>query len=530
MENLPAIQATLDEWLQLTIAQPLYAAAIAIVVWLLTALLYSIRISGLNKKNIASENARTSAEANLNTAQQQRQQAQTELATLTEQLTQQQQSADAEKLRALASEQQNAQRNQQIAAIIQRLASSFDIGERPVQVIDNLKADDLWQQHDKVISKLIETLRTEQLAKTELEKFYQAEKVKVSETEARLSSLQANLDSQSNLVLTLQQQQNDTQRNLTDTLEKYHTTLARLLPLEQQAEKLANAQIQFDATRYMPIAPVETTPAYNDTVEQPVLDASVKLDEATTKLQNLFKKPEQPPLQIQEDNLITPPQETAQRVVTESSLTDNAKPTAEIIADISEKADSGSVLKGWYNKLTTKKSATPEIVPEPVVEPEPLTRIESVEEIAEKTSKPSALKGLYQKFTTAKPEQPEVVLEPPVTEPAPATNVEPVEENSNTSGLKDLYQKFSPIKPEQPEAAFEPPLAESITETAEKTSNIGQLKGLYQKYTAKKTHEKDLAPESFDNASSSLEDKADQITEKLEQMKNLYGKFFSKNK
>jgi hypothetical protein len=51
---------------------------------------------------------------------------------------------------------------------------------------------------------------------------------------------------------------------------------------------------------------------------------------------------------------------------------------------------------------------------------------------------------------------------------------------------------------------------------------------LYQKYTAKKTHEKDLAPESFDDTSSSLEDRADQITEKLEQLKGLYGKFFSK--
>jgi len=108
---LPVIQATLDEWLQLTIAHPLYAAALAISVWLLTTLFYSIKVAGLNKKNVASEKARTSAETNLNTAQQQLQQAQAELATLTEQLAQQQQATDAEKQRALASEQQHAQRN-----------------------------------------------------------------------------------------------------------------------------------------------------------------------------------------------------------------------------------------------------------------------------------------------------------------------------------------------------------------------------------------------------------------------------------
>jgi hypothetical protein len=498
---LPLIQATLTEWLQLTIDHPLYAAVLVISIWLLTTLFYSIKVASLNKKNAASEYARTNAETNLNTAKQQLKQAQTELTTLTEKLGQQQQAADAAKQRALAAEQQNAQRNQQLAAIIQRLASSFDIGERPVQVIDNLKADDLWQQHDKVISKLIEALRTEQQAKTELEKFYQAEKTKLAETQTQLVSLQTNLDSQTSLVLALQtqttalqQQQHDTQRDLTDTLRKHQADLARLLQLEQQAEKLANAQIQFDVTRYTPITPVETTPIYNDTVEQPTLNASAKPDEATIKLQNLFKKPEQPPVQIQEDNVITPPQETAQRVViTESSLTDNAKPAAEIMVDSSQKANSGSVLKGWYNKLTTKKSAIPEIVPEPVVEiqPEPL---------------------------------PELL----VMELAPATNVEPIEENSNTSDLKGLYQKFSPTKPEQAEVAFEPALAESITETAEKPSNIGQLKGLYQKYTAKKTHEKDLAPESFDDTSSSLEDRADQITEKLEQLKGLYGKFFSK--
>jgi peptidoglycan hydrolase CwlO-like protein len=499
MENLPAIQTTLNQWLQLTMNNLLYVAVLVFSVWLFTALMYSIIIAGLNKKNAASENARTRAEANLNTAQQQLQQAQTELATLTEQLAQHQQAADAEKQRALASEQQHAQRNQQIAAIVQRLASSFDIGERPVHVIDNLKADDLWQQHDKVISKLIEALRTEQQAKTELEKFYQAEKTKVAETQTQLVSLQTNLDSQTSLVLALQtqttalqQQQNDTQRDLTDALRKHQTDLARLLQLEQQATQFTHTQARLDTA---PIAPAP--------VPEPVVSPSVAVDEATTKIQDLFKKPQQPSAPATPENEVMPLVQTTVEQVVEQ----------------------------------------PEVAPAPpVIKPEPLATVEPIAETPEKTSKVSALKGMYQKFTTSKAAQ---------AEPAPVEVVEETpEKTSKKSALKGLYQKFTPSKAEQVEATPAVPVAEPepillvteptpvpvikldavVEEVPEKPSNIGQLKGLYQKYTKAKTHEKELAPESFDDSSSSLEDKADQITEKLEQMKNLYGKFFSKNK
>lgn len=512
---LPVIQATLDEWLQLTIAHPLYAAALAISVWLLTALLYGIRIAGVNKKNVVSEKARTSAETNLNTAQQQLQQAQTEVATLTEQLAQQQQAADAEKQRALASEQQHAQRNQQISAIIQRLASSFDIGERPVTVIDNLKADDLWQQHDKVITKLIEALRTEQQAKTELEKFYQAEKTKLAETQTQLVSLQTNLDSQTNLVLALQtqttalqQQQNDTQRDLTDALRKHQTDLARLLQLEQQATQFTHTQPHLDTA---PIAPapepvqaVKVEPV-TAAIEEPVLSPSVAIDEATTKIQDLFKKSQQPSAPVTPENEVTPLVQAVEQVVEQ-----------------------------------------PEVAPAPpVIEPEPLATVEAVIETPEKTSKVSALKGMYQKFTTSKVESEPTTL---VTEPESATIEEAAEKTSKGSALKGLYNKFTTSKAEQVEPAPVIPVAEpepivlvvepeptpaikvAVVEEAppEKLSNTGQLKSLYQKYTKGKVHEKDLAPESFDDSSSSLEDTADQITEKLDQLKGLYGKFFSK--
>jgi len=507
---LPLIQATLAEWLQLTLDHPLYAAALVIGVWLLTAILYSIRIAGLNKKNRLSEQARTSAETTLTTTQQQLQQAQDELVATTEQ---HQQLVETEKQRATTAELQLAQRNQDIAATVQSLASNFDIGERPLTVPENLKADDLWQQHDKVIKQLIERLRTEQQAKTELEKFYQAEKTKLAETDAKLVSLQANLDSQTSLVLalqtqttTLQQQQNDTQRDLTEALKKHQADLARLLQLEQQASQFTHIQPQNVA----PIAPVAPTPVVqpiNDvTIEEPVQSLSVAVDEATAKMQDLFKKspePATPEIEVTTASVqaIEQPEIKPESPVIAPELVAIVEPVAET----PEKTGKVSALKGMYQKFTTSKAAQAESAPAvSVIEPAPEIKVDAVAEAPEKSSKESALKGLYQKFATSKTES---------VEPAPVV-----------SAVEPEPIVVAVIEPEPvPEIKVQ-----AVAEAPEKPSKGSALKGLYQKYTTAKVQEKDLAPESFDNVSSSLEDKADQITEKLEQLKGVYGKFFSK--
>jgi hypothetical protein len=509
MENLPVIQTTLDEWLQLTLAQPLYAAAIAIVVFLLTAFLYSIRISGLNKKNIASETRRTNAEASLNTAQQQLQQAQTELATANEQLNQQQKTAEAEKQRANDIEQQLAQRNQQIIAIIQRLASGFDIGEAPLLVVKDLKAEEQWQQHDKVITKLIEVLRTEQLAKTELQKFYQAEKDKVSATETRLLSLQTNLDSQTSLVSSLQiqntalqQQQNTTQQALADAVQKHQFDLARLTELEQQLLKPTEKNTASKSIETI-VAPTQTA----------AIVSAPPVDDGMEKLKSLFKKPEQAPHQ---EEIITQAEEPVQpeSIVTDVLVTakDNEPTVTEEVTDYdgNEQPESSSVIKGWYRKLAGKKSEAVAVEPEPVTEAktefvrEPESVVESepvVEETHEKTSNVSALKGFYQKFTTKTDVEPE-----PVTEPEPIV-------------VEETYEKASGVSEVESKPEVKPA---PVAETPEKTD---PRKGFVKRF--KKTSEIKL---SDDEPSSRVEDIADKITDTVEGVKNLYGKFFSKNK
>ena len=181
---LPLIKAMLSEWYLFTLNNALYAAVLATAVWLLTAILYSIRIAAIKRGKAASEKA---AAKSLNAAQQQLQLSQEELAATVEQMEKAQSAAQDETQRALALEQLIYQRNQQIAGTIQTLATSFDLGERPLLASEDVKADSLWQQHDKVIMQLIERLRTEQQAKIELQQTCQTATAKLAEKESLLN-------------------------------------------------------------------------------------------------------------------------------------------------------------------------------------------------------------------------------------------------------------------------------------------------------------------------------------------------------
>jgi hypothetical protein len=256
---LPIIKALLSEWTLLTLANPVYAGALAVVVWLLSASIYSIKIASLKKKNIASEKARIEMQdklnAELNALQQQMQQMQGELAANTEQMEKDRQLAEKEAERAVKGEDQLSLRNKQIVEIIQTLATSFDLGERPLPIMGDLKAEDLWQQHDRVINLLTTRLRSEQQAKSQLQQSYQDETVKRVEKEALIETLQTVLATQTSQLAkleqtleeqksTLLQQQEQAQQVLSQTLEKQRSELARLTELEQQALDLVNGRLQ----------------------------------------------------------------------------------------------------------------------------------------------------------------------------------------------------------------------------------------------------------------------------------------------
>ncbi|MDO9049442.1 MAG: hypothetical protein Q7U66_17125 [Methylobacter sp.] len=238
---LPFIKAMLSEWYLFTLNNALYAAVLATAVWLLTAILYSVRIAAIKREKAAGEKA---AIKTLNDTHQQLQLSQEELTATVEQMEKAQSAAQAETQRALALEQLIYQRNRQIAGTIQTLATSFDLGERPLLASEDVKADSLWQQHDKVIMQLIERLRTEQQAKIELQQTCQAATTKLAEKESLLNALKSTLDNHTNQLSKLEQaleeqksilqQQNNSQQALSDTLKNFQPAVTR--PVEPKAE------------------------------------------------------------------------------------------------------------------------------------------------------------------------------------------------------------------------------------------------------------------------------------------------------
>jgi len=231
---LPFIQTTLAEWYVFTLNNALYAAALAAAVWLLTAILYNIRIAAIKRGKVAGEKA---AAKTISEAQQKLQLSQEELTATAEQMEKAQSAAQDEKHRALTLEQLIYQRNQQIAGTVQTLATSFDLGERPLLASEDVKADSLWQQHDKVITQLIERLRGEKQEKLELQQSCQAATVKLAEKESLLNALQSTLNNHTSQLSKLEQaleeqksmlqQQNDSQQVLSDALKNFQPVVAQ---------------------------------------------------------------------------------------------------------------------------------------------------------------------------------------------------------------------------------------------------------------------------------------------------------------
>jgi hypothetical protein len=235
---LPLIKALFADWLQLTINEPLYAGTLAVIAWLLTASLYSIKIAFLNRQSTARENARLDAINQLSAAQLQAQELQQQLSEITEQLKISQELAINETQRASNLEDQLKYRNKQIATTIQSFSTSFDLGERPLPITEDLKAESLWQQFDRTIILLITRLRNEQQATVELQDAFQTEILKSTENEAVISTLQAGIAAQTikisklELVLeeqknTLQQQQNNAELVLNQSIKNTQTELAK---------------------------------------------------------------------------------------------------------------------------------------------------------------------------------------------------------------------------------------------------------------------------------------------------------------
>lgn len=392
---LPIIEAMLSEWYLFTLNNALYATALAIAVWLLATILYSIKIAALKRGKIASEKVGIE---NLAVVQQQLQHSQGELTTTVDQMEKANRVAQDETQRALALEQLIYQRNQQIAGIIQILATSFDLGERPLLATEDVKAESLWQQHDKVITQLIERLRTELKSKIELQQSYQANATKLAEKDALLEALQTSLANQSNQLSkieqaleeqkTMLQQQDHAQQGFSDALKKYQPDLSQPAEPEQNTVNTPN-------TWQQPIQPEDTQ------VTQSVQDHQIAqtIEESQTAVTRQIE--EAPIVQLTTDEAVAPvPSEMGSQPVVEEA------PSLSLNIE-QEPANPAKGSFGKIKKLFGKTKQQPiktepqwaaEKLEEKEAQPLPSNEEQQPNAATESEKKPGKLKGFYSKF------------------------------------------------------------------------------------------------------------------------------------
>jgi len=473
---LPLFKTIFADWVQLTSNEPLYAGALAFITWLLTAGLYSIRIAFLNKQSTARENARIDAINQLNVAQLQAQELQQQLSENTEQLKINQELATNETQRATKLEEQLKERNKQIAAIIQSFSASFDLGERPLPLTEDIKAESLWQQFDRTIHLFITRLRNEQQAKAELQTALQTETLKSTENEAVISTLQAGIAAQtikvSNLELLLEEQKNTLQQ---EQQEHAQFVLNQNLINKQAEAALSNTQTQpsLDLVNSQPpVNEIPTTPPKSIVPVEPIIDPiSTPIKTAVTELIVNAEITELPPIKSSNDQLgklknlfgkalkkttpeITQDQQTDATPVTTLSETlstpiktiateSTLSPETTELPAIKSSHDQLGKLKGFFGKTSNKTTrTTPEIITDQqtdvLIEQPPI-------EIEPTTIKPTKSPLKKMKYYFGEPKQStETKLEVAKTPPTPV-EIEP-EPNSSAkfsfAKLKSLISKL----------------------------------------------------------------------------------------
>lgn len=448
---LPFIQTTLSEWYLFTLNNALYAAALATAVWLLTAILYSIRIAAIKRGKAAGEKA---ALKDLDAAQQELQLSREELASTAEQMEQAQSVAQDEKQRVLTLEQLIYQRNQQIAGTIQTLATSFDLGERPLLASEDVKADALWQQHDKVITQLIERLRTEQQAKAELQQNCQAATVKLAEKESLLNALQSTLNNHTSQLSKLEQaleeqkamlqQQNNSQQALSDTLKNFQPAAPQ--PIAPKPEAFTPVTAPTPADWQQPTPAQEKPPVEEPVITQPEPIEQAKPVSAAPEAA-VIRQVEETPVE-----LVTAIEEEEEPLdlVLDENLQPVARKPSTASADMEQQATAPA--KGSFGKIKGLFGKKPQ--PAAEIEPHPV-EVEEVPSVsAEPEQQPAApakasvgkIKNLF-----GKKQQP-VKTEPqwtdtqaderlPSSEEQASTDQQPDDEKA-PGKLKGFYSKF----------------------------------------------------------------------------------------
>ncbi|AMK77820.1 MULTISPECIES: hypothetical protein [Methylomonas] len=453
---LPMIQSILSDWYRFTLENREYAGALALAVWLLTAMFYSIRIYFLKKTNAINLKARLALQADFDTVQQQQQALQEQLTANTEQLEAAKTVADSEAQRAASLEEKLVQANRQVIDSVKTLASGFELTEPALPAANDLQSTDLWPRYFALTAQISERFKAEQQGKTELQLALWAETSKLAEKDALLGPLQLRLESQTEqlnkLELAVEEQkilrereQASAEKLLADTIAKHQVELARYA----------------DSAKHSSAPAV----AYSQPVSQP--EPKVVINEAPAVIQPS-------PAVVAEPVVVQAPVEPPKPVVREvAQVVDKPKPVVaepapakqSSVDKLAEKSGGFGKFKQMLNntmqqmakldqKLGTQTEVAAEAIQEeleeiaaPIMEAAVELKenvVEIAETAAEAVKEPAAgvggkLKSLFGK----KSAEPVVEPEPVAAEPEPiAETVAAAVEPAKPAGLKGLLKKW----------------------------------------------------------------------------------------
>ncbi len=221
-DYLPFFQDLFTQTYQSTLENPVYAACLSVVVWLLTAIFYSIRIGFLNGRNKRAIKTIADIKQALAAAEQQVQQVQDEMLAQQQQLDQTNQSNAElkEQLKEIAG---------QLSAAIQSLAANPDLGQQGLSVGQGLSAEALLQRFNAANQQICQNLLAQRQKQADLEADLQAEAGKLADKDQQIQTMQIRLEAQSQQL-----------GNLTLSIEDFKQQLSK----QQQDAQLQVAQIQ----------------------------------------------------------------------------------------------------------------------------------------------------------------------------------------------------------------------------------------------------------------------------------------------
>ena len=309
MENLqtlgPFFQKLMEEWYQLTLHNQEYAICLAISVWLLTAIFYSIRIGFLNKRNNQLVSAYRALQTKLTEVETQTQAIQQQLTEAGEKLQHSEQQIETEIQRAAGIEQRLNRSNQQLASSLSSLVGCFELN---LENLPNAEADNLLSEFSTVITRVSERFKNEQEAKTQLQLTMHAEAEKMAEKEAMVESLQSRLDNQTQQLaklemvvekyaaaerqmeldqqqFALERQQHQSEASRLAELEKQVAAQAQIKPKENPVENFAPASVVESAVKSIGIAEAvveKMIPESVNAVSHPPVETKAKVKNAET--------------------------------------------------------------------------------------------------------------------------------------------------------------------------------------------------------------------------------------------------------